>query len=131
MIEEQSKSQSNSIPIENESTSGNYVPSLVEKVRNMTSDKVGMSGTQRTSGIGESSSLANDELKNAGLTQFGAGSSEYPASANRSNSGKKSAKKEAADDDDDEYIDDEFDVEEEEESGSGQQASSLKPFTNL
>jgi len=37
-IEEQSRSQSNSVPIEDPSSaSGNYLPSLVEKARNMDS----------------------------------------------------------------------------------------------
>lgn len=126
MMEEQSKqSQSNSVPIENESGSGHYV-SLVEKARNMAHDKGGLGGTQRTSAIGESSSLANEDLKKAGL---GTGINDFPASANRSHSGKKSGKKEAIDDYEDDYIDDEF--EEDDESGSGAQASSLKPFTNL
>lgn len=130
MIEEQSKqSQSNSVPIENDSTSGNYV--LAEKARNMTSDRAGgLSGTQKTSAIGESSSLANDELRHAGSTQLMAGNGDPPAPANKSNSAQKSAKKEAGDDYDDDYVDDVFDVEEEEESGSGQ-LSSLKPVTNL
>ena len=131
-IEEQSKhSQSGSVPIENESNSGNYVPSLVEKARNMqTNDRGGaLGGTQKTSVAGESSSLANEDLKNAGLTQLLSGADS--PSGNRNSRKRSPQKREAIDDYEDDYIDDEFDVEEEEESGSAHQASSLQPINNL
>ena len=84
MVEEQSKqSHSGSIPIENESNSGNYVPSLVEKARNMTGERTGgLSGTQKTSAVGESSSLAHDELKNATDMEYDEMRSKIQSSSN-------------------------------------------------
>ena len=92
-------------------------------------ERSGGQGATGRSGFGESSSLANDDFRKAGIGSTSGGVNEFPISANRSNSAKKSGKKEAIDDYEDDYIDDDF--EEEDESGSGVQSSSLKPATNL